>query len=147
MKKFIVGENYVINTSENALVRISFLDQEFINMFLGKNEEYHEPRKLESKSIRICRSDAREVFLELGGNQKAVVDLQDILGWAKDKCRNYEESHDNYFKCAFAFFVYDTFNLLRIIKVYFSVNGLDIYAFVIDDLEEKPSPALIYFLA
>lgn len=147
MKKFVAKENFIIDSSGKSPVRINFLNEDFINFFLDKEEDDHESRKLKCEVLVLHRSTIRETFVKLGGNGRADVDLQDIWSWAKEKCQDFEKNSDVYANSSFIFYAYDANNFLRVIEVIFWNDGLEFYAFALDELRDKAIACLLCFQA
>ncbi len=73
-KEFIAKKRFVVDTSENARVRISWLGGNFKTNFLGKTETNVVECELKLKKLRKASLDA-SIIVEQGGEEKAEISL------------------------------------------------------------------------
>ena len=114
-EKFIVKDNFVVNTKDSAVVKISYISKEFKDFFINKIED------LFNGSI-ICGRDLSKdslgayTFNELGGQEKAETTLTEIYAMMKNQAKGRDgDLLTNGF--ANIFHVRDINNILRVVDV------------------------------
>ncbi len=73
-KEFIAKKKYVVDTGENARVRISYLGDNFKKVMLPKKEQDIAEGELKLKKLHTGSLDA-PIIVELGGEKKAEISL------------------------------------------------------------------------
>lgn len=80
--KFIAREKFVVDTSDSAEVKISYLGENFKRWFLGKIEEPMAEQTLRYAKLRMNSKDPG-IITELGGNAKAETTLAEMFAVLK----------------------------------------------------------------
>ncbi|GBE17095.1 hypothetical protein BMS3Abin15_00931 [bacterium BMS3Abin15] len=77
-KKFIAKDNFIVDTSKKAKVKISYLEDNFRENFLGKTEEAIPEIVLRYHKLRKSSVD-KPILAELGGKEKAETTLTEMF--------------------------------------------------------------------
>ncbi len=76
-KQFIAREKFVVNTSPEAHVKISFIGANFQNWHLSAIEEAASPAELGFFTLETAMFD-KDIIAKIGGVSKAIVSLADV---------------------------------------------------------------------
>lgn len=77
-KKFVAKKKFVINTGDDASVKISYLGDNFKNEFLGKTEKPFAGSELRQQKLMESSVDG-PIIAEIGGEAKAETTLTEIF--------------------------------------------------------------------
>lgn len=132
--KFVAKDNFVINTEDDAPVKISYLGDNFKDWFLsgdGKIEDSINEQTLRYAKLRKSSFDLR-IITELGGEEKSETTLTEMFCLMK-KQRNGESGtllNNGY---ANIFYIKDSADVLRPVRVCWDDGGWRVDAFSLED--------------
>jgi hypothetical protein len=121
-EKFIAHNRFVINTSRNAKVKISFLGSNFRKFFLNKVEEPVGEQALRFGRLRKPSKDI-SIIADLGGSKKAETTLSELFclmhiqGEDQNNGALLMNGHSN------IFYVTDVTGVVRAVDACWSVTG------------------------
>lgn len=124
-KDFVVKDNFIIDTSENAEVKISTINNNFINWFFPKTEKPFSGSTILGRKLQKDLVD-NLIFAELGGQKKAEATLYELFVMMKCKDGNWRLA--NYGR-ANIFYIPDINGILRVVLVYWGGNGWIVLAY------------------
>ncbi len=132
--KFIVKDNFVVNTKDSAVVRIFCIGKKFKDWFINKIEDPF------TASI-ICGRDLTKdsidepILNELGGQEKAETSLTEIFVMMKNQANG---SAGNLLTNGYSniFYVRDIDNVLRAVGVFWDGFGWYVCAYSVESSDE-----------
>ena len=122
--KFVAKEKFVINTKQNALVKISFLGDNFTVWFLngeGKTEDPISEQTLHYSKLRKVSMDA-PIIAELGGQAQAETTLSELFSLMEMQGSG-QKGALLINNLANIFYIKDLAGLLRAVRVYWFGGG------------------------
>jgi hypothetical protein len=129
-EKFITKDNFVVNTENDAKVKISYLGDNFKTWFGAKTENPFSGSSIIGRQLIKGSVDA-PILKELGGNEKAETTLTEIYAMMQ-KQANGEDGDLLTNDSANIFYVKDINNTLRAVSVSWFNDGWDVNAFSIE---------------
>jgi hypothetical protein len=119
--KFIAKDNFVVDTSKKAKVKISYLGDNFINWFLEKTEEPFPGSTVWGRNLEKDSVDG-PILVELGGQEKAETTLFELFIMMKRQAKgeNGRLLTNGY---ANIFYIRDINGILRAVSVYWYGSG------------------------
>jgi hypothetical protein len=124
--RFIASENFVINTSEDASVKISYLGKNFPLWFLDKIESNILLSTLRYSKL-MKSTDDPEIISAIGGEEKLGVTLAEMFYLMSKQPKGEEGILLNDGRVNF-FYVRDASNILRTIRLLWQDGGWGIHA-------------------
>ncbi len=131
---FVAKDRFVVNTKQNAPVKISFLRENFRAWFLGKTEAPFTGSTLRYGKLSHSSVDV-PIIAELGGEEKAETTLTELFS-LMEKQPNGESGSLLTNGWANIFYVEDVSGVLRAVDAGWLGGGWDVSAFAVAD----PSP-------
>jgi len=129
-EKFIAKNNFIVDTSENANVKISWLSGDFKDWFLLKVENPFPGSEIVARQL-IKRSVDAPILKELGGNEKAETTLAEVYAMMQ-KQANGKSGALLINGWANIFYVKDISGTLRAVRVYWFDDGWFVHAYSIE---------------
>ena len=124
--KFVAKEKFVINTKDNAPVKIFYLDEGFTDLFLeggGKIEDPIGEQTLRYYKLRQSLVDG-QIITELGGEAKAEITLSEMFSLME----KYGEKSDFLKNDWNLFYIKDVAGVLQTVFMYWTCLGQSIHA-------------------
>jgi len=125
--KFVVRDRFVVNTKQNASVKISDVGDNFTKWFFGKIEEPISETELRYQTLRKASVDG-PIIAELGGDNKAEITLTEIFALIATQSNGESGALLNNDR-ANIFYVKDINDMLRAVRVYWGGDGWCVYAY------------------
>jgi len=134
-EQFIAKDNFIVDTSKNAKVKILRLGRNFKSWFGTKTENQFSGSSIVGRQLIESSLDA-PILKELGGNKKAETTLTEIYAMmqmhASAKTSDLLANNDD----ANIFYVKDASGTLRAVSVAWGVGGWIVYATSINSFDE-----------
>jgi len=134
-EQFVARENFIIDTSNNAKVKISCLDSYFELCFISKVENPFPGSLIVARQLIKSSVDA-PILKELGGNEKAETMLTEIYAMMRMQADGKKDGDLLTDGCANIFYVKDITNTLRAVHVSWHVDGWRVDAYSIEGSSE-----------
>ncbi len=129
--KFIVKDNFVVNTEDSAVVKITCISEEFKNRFINKIEDPSTHSIICGRNL-IKDSVDEPILSELGGQEKAETTLTEIYAMMKNQAEgNAGIILTN--ECANIFYARDINNTLCVVTIRWFSDGWDVGASSVED--------------
>lgn len=119
--KFIAREKFVVDTSDSAEVKISYLGDNFKRWFLDKTEEPMAEQVLRYAKLKKSSVDG-PIIAELGGDAKAETTLTEFFAVLKQQGHGISGALLNN-DWANIFYILDESGLLRAVRAYWRGGG------------------------
>ena len=120
-KKFVAKKKFIIDTSDKAKIKISYLGDNFQEWFLSKTEKSIEATKLRYSRLTECSVD-EPIITELGGEEKAETTLTEVFS-LMEKQPNGKDGDLLNNGYANIFYVRDADGVFRAVSVRWGVGG------------------------
>ena len=123
---FVVKNHFVVNTSDDAEVKISYIGDDVKELFFGKTEKPLAQTIIRRYELLKSSVDG-PIIAKLGGEQKAEITLSQIYFLMKNQGKG-EQGVLLTNGCTNIFYVRDINNMLRAVHVYWHGGGWLVYA-------------------
>ena len=141
-KPFLARDHFIVNISQNALIKVSHLGGNFRNWFLNKIEEPFATNVL--RGCKLCRpSKDGPIIAELGGEKEAETTLTELFACMELQAEGKRkplltDGHAN------VFYVRDSDNLLRAVYIVWYKDGWSVNAYSIDAASKWSDGSLVF---
>ena len=130
-KKFVAKKKFIIDTSDKAKIKISYLGDNFKKWFLDKAEEPIKETKLRYDRLTECSVD-EPIITELGGEEKAETTLTEVFS-LMEKQPNGKDGDLLNNGYANIFYVRDADGVLRAVNVNWNDGGWNVNANTVEN--------------
>jgi hypothetical protein len=141
-KPLVARDHFIVNISQNASVRISYIDGNFRRWFLSKIEEPFATNVL--RGYKLCKASRDgPIIAELGGEKEAETTLTEIFACMElqaDGKRQPLLTNGS----ANIFYVRDLGNVLRAVCILWHNGGWSVGAWAIDTLNRWDGGSLVF---
>lgn len=125
-KKFVAREKFVINTTDDTKTKMSYMDGDFKNWFLGKTEESAGEVNLRYGGLTEP-TNSRKIIEDLGGEEKSETTLTEMFSLMEKQGQG-EEGVLLINGWANIFYIKDSSGVLRAVYVRWRGDGWDVGA-------------------
>jgi hypothetical protein len=135
-------EHFIVNISENALIKISYIGGNFRRWFLNKIEEPFATNVL--RGYKLCEaSKDGPIIAELGGEKEAVTTLTEIFACMELQADGKRKPLLTNGR-ANVFYVRDSNNLLRAVCILWHNDGWSVDAWAIEAPSKWDGGSLVF---
>jgi len=129
-KKFVAKKKFVINTGDDAAVKISYLGDNFKAEFLGKTEKPFAGSELRQQKLKQASVDGL-IIAEIGGEAKAETTLTEVFALMEKQGKGESGTilNNGY---ANIFYVRNVKGVLRAVFVYWLDGGWGVGAYSVE---------------